>query len=412
MSAEPTIRARARALFDVALQAADPGAAVRRSLGTVPLPAGRIWLLALGKAARAMADAALPMLAGRVADALVVTNAGNAAPLAGARVMVAGHPVPDAGGLAAADAVDAMLARVGPGDVVLVLISGGGSAMLPAPVTGITLSDKARATQAMLAGGLAIAEMNAVRQHLSRLKGGGLARAAAPAQVVALILSDVVGDDLRVVASGPTVAPVMARGEAAAMLRARGLWDAMPDAVRAVLSQEGEPAPVPPAENRLIGSNALALDAMRARKPDAVIWSHALEGDVGAAARWLAGRMRAAPPGGCIALCGGETTVLLRGKGKGGRNQELALRVAAEMAGVERAWAFLSGGTDGRDGPTDAAGGLVDGGTLARITAAGGDWQALLADNDSHRALSLADDLLVTGATGTNLADIQIVVMA
>ncbi len=405
------MRARAQGLFQVALAAAEPGAAVRRGLAGLSLPEGRVWVLAVGKAARAMAGAALEGLGARVAGALVVTNAGNDVALDGARVMVAGHPVPDAGGEAAARAAEAMLAGAGRGEAVLVLISGGGSALLPAPVAGVSLADKAAATRAMLAGGLAIGEMNAVRQHLSRLKGGGMARLAAPARVVSLILSDVVGDDLRVVASGPTVAPVMARAEAVAMLKRRGLWGAMPGPVRAALLRQEQAGPLPKAENRLIGGNGMALEAVAAAAPGAEVWSRALVGDVGAAADWLVARMRAAGPGARMALCGGETTVTLRGAGKGGRNQELALRVAAGIAGVARPWVFLSGGTDGRDGPTDAAGGLVDGGTLGRIVAAGGDWRAMLDNNDSHRALGLADDLLVTGATGTNVADIQIVMM-
>ncbi|MCC5988436.1 MAG: DUF4147 domain-containing protein [Pararhodobacter sp.] len=414
MNEVAAIRSRLRALLDVALAATDPAAAVRRSLRAAPVSGRRVWVLGVGKAARAMAAAALDEFSVPVAGALVVTNAGNDAPLEGARIMVAGHPLPDEGGLGAARAAEAMAAGAGAGDMVLVLISGGGSAMLPAPVDGVSLHDKARATEIMLAGGLDIAQVNAVRQHLSRLKGGGLARAAASARVVALILSDVVGDDLRVVASGPTVAPVMARADAAAMLRDGGLWAAMPDAVRAALSRPEAVAAPAEAENRLIGSNALALDALVAQS-GGEIWSRALVGDVAEAARWLAGRMREAPPGPVLAFCGGETTVRLRGQGKGGRNQELALRLAAELGGktggLARPWAFLSAGTDGRDGPTDAAGGLVDGATLARIAARGGDWRAALQDNDSHRALSLAGDLLITGPTGTNVADIQLVAM-
>ena len=413
------MREAARGLFDVAVAAADPGAAVRRSLAEAPLGAGRVWIVAVGKAARAMAAAARAHLdtvaaepdpSPHLAGLIVVTNAENAAPLEGAELHVAGHPVPDAGGLRAAEAVEAMLARTAPGDVVLALISGGGSALLPAPVAGVTLEDKAAASRVMLGAGLDITEMNSVRQHLSRLKGGGLARAALPARVVALILSDVIGDDLRTVASGPTVAPICARGQVRALLAERGLWDRMPEAVRAALEREGDDRPVPEAENRLIGSNGMSLKAMVAAS-GAGVWSDRLVGDVGAAADWLVARMTAAPPGPVLAVCGGETTVNLRGQGRGGRNQELALRVAAGMAGVARPWVFLSGGTDGRDGPTEAAGGLVDGGTLARIAEAGGDWQALLEDNDSHRALELGGDLLLTGGTGTNVADVQIVML-
>ena len=404
------MRARARRLFDVAVAAAEPGQAVEGALEAAPVTGDRVWIVAVGKAARAMAKAAMSRPEAPVAGAIVVTNAENAAPLAGAEVHVAGHPVPDDGGLRAAEAVEAMLAQCAPGDAVLALISGGGSALLPAPVTGVTLADKAQASRLMLGAGLDITEMNGVRQHLSRLKGGGLARAAAPARVVALILSDVIGDDLRTVASGPTVSPICSRAAARDLLRERGLWEAMPQAVQTVLEQADAKVAAPEAENRLIGSNGMSLAAMVAAS-GATIWSDRLTGDVGAAADWLVARMRAAPEGRVLAICGGETTVTLRGQGRGGRNQELALRVAAGMEGVQRPWVFLSGGTDGRDGPTDAAGGLVDGGTLARIRVAGGDWRALLDDNDSYRALELAGDLLVTGGTGTNVADVQIVML-
>jgi hydroxypyruvate reductase len=312
---------------------------------------------------------------------------------------------------AEAAAVEAMVQRAGAGYLVLALISGGGSAMLPAPIDGVTRVDKAQANRVMLGGGLDITRMNAVRQHVSRLKGGGLARMAAPAQVVALILSDVIGDDLRVIASGPTVAPIVPRADAVAILRDAGLWAAMPESVCAALERV-EPEPlVPMADNRLIGSNALSVQAMAAAVPGAEIWSEALEGDVAEAARFVAARIRAARPGARVALCGGETTVVLKGTGLGGRNQEMALRVAAELQGFERPWVMLSGGTDGLDGPTEAAGGIVDGDTLARIAAAGGDWRALLANNDSHAALARAGDLLMTGGTGTNVADVQVIVL-
>lgn len=403
------MRAQARHLFKLAVSAAEPAKAVRHALAQAR-PDGPVRLLALGKAARPMAEAALAVLGGQVVEALVITNAENAAPVPGATVMVAGHPVPDEGGMRAGAAAEAMLARAGAGEVVLALISGGGSALLPAPVQGVTLAQKAEVSRLLLGAGLDITEMNMVRQHLSRLKGGGILRAAAPARVEALVLSDVVGDDLRVIASGPTVAPIAPRAEVRALLQARGLWTALPQAARSALERPEPAEPLPEATNRLIGSNAQSLAAMVA-EARGVIWHERLEGDVAAAADWLVAQMRAAPPGVIRAFCGGETTVVLRGTGRGGRNQELALRVAAGMAGVRRPWVFLSGGTDGRDGPTDAAGGVVDGGTLERIAAAGGDWRALLDNNDSHAALGMAGDLLMTGGTGTNVADVQVVLM-
>lgn len=398
-----------RRIFDAGLAAADPDAAVRRALAERPAGGNPTLILAIGKAARRMALAAQAVLG--AVETIVVTNDENASPLPGATLFAAGHPVPDARGLAAAEAIIARLARMAPGDSVLALISGGGSALLPAPAAGITLEDKAAVNRLLLASGAEINEMNLIRQQLSRLKGGGLLRAAAPAHVTALILSDVVGDDLRAIASGPTVAPIGTRAAARDLLVARGLWDRVPATVRAHLSAP-EPAlpPLPRAENILIGSNALSVAAMAAAAPGATVLPAPLTGDVGAAARHLVDL--ASGPG--LWLAGGETTVVLTGSGRGGRNQELALRVAllAEAAGWTGPWAFLSGGTDGRDGPTAAAGAIVDQSSLARMRSAGVDPQALLQDNDSHAALSAACDLLMTGGTGTNVADLQVLIRA
>ena len=392
-------------LFEAGVRAVDPARAVEQSLRAAPVTAERaLYVISFGKAACAMARAALSSV-GNVADALVVTNRENAVQVDGARVMAAGHPVPDAAGLRASAAVTRILGRAGAGDRVLVLVSGGGSALLPAPVPGLSLAEKAAVTEMLLGAGLEIGRVNAVRQHLSRLKGGGMLRAAAPARVTALILSDVIGDDLRVIASGPTVAPIAPRAEVCAMLRRNGLWDALPDAAREALLRPEEGSALPAAQNQLIGSNSISLNAMQAARPEARIVSDALVGDVADAARQIVATVQQGQP--ALALFGGETTVNLRGDGLGGRNQELCLRVAMALEG-QNGWRILSAGTDGRDGPTDAAGAVVDGGTIARIRAAGGDAQALLADNDSYRALQMAGDLLITGASGTNVADLQI----
>ena len=392
------------ALFDVGVRAADPRAAVRTSLEAAPLPAAeRVFLLSFGKAACAMAQAALPLLPVPHA-ALVVTNPENATPVPGATVIAAGHPVPDADGLRAGLAAEALLAQTEAGDHVLVLVSGGGSALLPAPVAGLTLEDKAAVNRLLLGAGLDIVAMNAVRQHLSRLKGGGMLRVAAPAPVTALILSDVIGDDLRAIASGPTVAPILPRADVVAMLRAHELWDRLPAMARDVLARGDDPAPLPRADNRLVGSNAMSLAAMAQACPEARRAHAPLLGDVVQAAERIVA-LAGAGPG--TTLLGGETTVTLRGGGLGGRNQELALRVALALEG-RAGWRFLSAGTDGRDGPTDAAGAVVDGESCARIRSAGADPKALLAENDSYHALHCAGDLLITGGTGTNVADLQI----
>ncbi|MBR9864056.1 MAG: DUF4147 domain-containing protein, partial [Rhodobacteraceae bacterium] len=234
-------------------------------------------------------------------------------------------------------------------------------------------------------------------------------RAAAPAKVHSLILSDVIGDDLRVVASGPTVSPVGTRAQARQVLQDAGVWADMPEAVRQHLEQA---EPVPQAFegggiNRIIGSNRVSLEAVLTACPKARIVEDALCGDVSEAAAIILSEMAKSEVG-QVLVFGGETTVRLRGDGLGGRNQELALRVALGARETGGDWVFLSGGTDGRDGPTDAAGGVVDAGTIARIEAAGFDPHDMLARNDSYHALQAAGDLLVTGGTGTNVADVQL----
>ncbi|WP_430465420.1 glycerate kinase type-2 family protein [Tabrizicola sp.] len=409
------LRETAKSLFQTACTAADPGMALSRALNTHPLPrpdvGGAYRIVAIGKAAVPMSERLISGLKGQDFKALVVTNYENARPVNGAVVMASGHPVPDENGAKAAFAVEAMLADATPADRVIALISGGGSALLPAPVEGVTLADKAETSRLLLGAGVDISQLNLVRQALSRLKGGGLLRSAHPAPVTGYILSDVIGDDLRVIASGLTVAPAGSRAEARALLKGKGLWADLPASVKAALQKKRDETPLPPAQNLLIGSNRKSLEAMQAAAgPGAVIVSDRLEGDVADAAAKIIAAAKAQQGPGCL-IFGGETTVRLQGTGLGGRNQELALRVTMGMPELGRDWVFLSGGTDGRDGPTDAAGGMVDGVTVARIIAAGGDPAALLANNDSHRALSLAGDLLISGATGTNVADVQVLLL-
>ena len=402
----------AKEIFAVACRAADPGDALRAALHAHPIaaPQGRLLLVALGKAAVAMTEAFLML---HLADAaIVITNDENARPVSGARVLASGHPVPDARGEAAGRAVTEMLRSAAAEDRVVVLVSGGGSALLPAPVQGVSLADKQALNRVLLAGGLSINEMNLVRQQVSSLKGGGMLRLAAPAPVQAYILSDVIGDDLRVIASGPTVAPVGTSAQAQQLLQQRGLWTQLPLSIQtAIAAQHSAPASLPAAENLLIGSNRKSLEAMEraatAAGFNARIISDHLTGDVADAAQEII-RAASEPHARPTALIfGGETAVTLRGNGLGGRNQELALRVAKAMPAGD--WVFLSGGTDGRDGPTDDAGGLVDAGTWARI---GDTAEALLANNDSNAALRRAGDLLTCGPTGTNVADVQIMLLA
>ncbi|MDT0682314.1 DUF4147 domain-containing protein [Roseicyclus sp. F158] len=412
------LRRQARDIFAAAVSRADPARALARQLEQTPLPlkpGGRILALAVGKAAVPMMREALGRVPD-VAEALVVTNTENHCALPGARVLAGSHPVPDAASAEAGRAVIDVLKRAGEGDNVLAMISGGGSALMAAPAGDIPLADYATFTRGLLASGLGIDQVNLLRQQIDRIKGGGLLRCAAPARVHGFVLSDVVGDDLRAIASGPTVAPLGQACDAVALLHETGIWDRTPASIRHHLMSATPPAGLPEATNHLVGSNRHSLDAMLQALPEGLpgrIVSDHLVGDVQDAAVEVLREMRTIR--GPVALIfGGETTVQIKGTGLGGRNQELALRVALSCAreAPGRDWVFLSGGTDGRDGPTEAAGGLVDPGTLERIAAAGGDVQALLDNNDSNAALALAGDLLTTGGTGTNVADVQILILA
>ena len=392
-------RAFALRAFEAGVAAANPYEAVMRYAGNLTKPS---LIIAVGKAAVSMARAALEVFP--QTPCRVVTNYENAIDLAGAVVMAAGHPVPDANGAAAADAVIADLAAAtGP---ILALISGGGSALLPAPITGMTLDEKANVNAALLGAGIDIVQMNLVRQQLSRLKGGGMLRVATPNKITALILSDVVGDDLSAIASGPTVAPLGTKAMARTVLENALIWDQMPASVQQCLLGRDVNDTLPDAQNILVGSNPISVAAMLAAVGDASVLPQAVEGDVADAARQICDQAAVG-----VTVWGGETTVQLNGDGRGGRNQELALRIALEarVRGWTN-WTCLQGGSDGRDGPTDAAGGLVDQGTLLRIAEAGGDIDALLDNNDSYAALDLAGDLLKIPATGTNVADLGIMI--
>jgi len=403
----PSMRAEALRLFQIAIQAADPAAALRKHLPT-PLiaPEGRVILIAIGKAACPMLEEALGHVDGPV-SALAVTNYENHRDIPGATVMPAGHPVPDKNGLAAAHAVAELLNSATASDRIIALISGGGSALLPLPVEGVSLADKAATSEVLLGAGFDIVQMNMVRQQLSQLKGGGMSAMAAPAQIEAFILSDVVGDDLRAIASGPTVSPIGSKARARAVLK--DVWPDLPSAVQAALSGDDTALAPPHATNTLICSNRMSLEAMQAAHPGAQIIDDRLEGNVAKVAPRLVDLARQTKPGDVL-LFGGETTVTLTGTGKGGRNQDLALRMA--LADFPGDWVFLSGGTDGRDGPTDAAGGIVDSESLARMIQAGIDPAALLANNDAYAALSASNDLILIGGTGTNVADVQVLIRA
>jgi hydroxypyruvate reductase len=407
-----------RSAFQAAIDQADPKAAVARHMTALSHNAnGRVIVIAAGKAAPAMLRGAMAQL-GQNIEAICVTHKENQDRIENIPFFNSGHPIPDDVGLKATQMITEILARTTADDHVIALISGGASALLPAPAQGISLADKQALNAALLASGLDIVEMNMIRQQVSTLKGGGLLRQAAPAHVSAYILSDVVGDDLRAIASGPTVAPLGTKTSARERLQQVGAWDTLPASITVHMQGPDVNDDLPKATNTLVGSNRQSVEAAAAHlRPDfnVIAIDDPLVGDVDTAAHIiitaLDNQLPVSAP--TAIVWGGETTVQLQGDGRGGRNQEMALLVAQHLndCNPTQGIHFLSGGTDGRDGPTDAAGAIVDAGTWARITDAGLDPAALLANNDSYAALQASGDLLITGATGTNVADIQILMI-
>jgi hydroxypyruvate reductase/glycerate 2-kinase len=426
-----------RQIFFSALHESVPGTAVRQQAGPIlaRYRSGqfqRLLIVGFGKAAPTMARALTDELGDTVDSGLIITKYGHATlPLPNTiRVCEGGHPVPDSHGLHATAELLGLVHAADARTLVVTLISGGGSALLVAPQDGISLADKQQTTSLLLKSGADICELNTVRKHLSRVKGGRLAEAAFPAQLLSLILSDVIGDRLDVIASGPTAADPTTYREALEVVDRYRLREQVPAPVIALLrrGERGELAETPKAgspflagvENLIIGSNrqALAAAARTAQQLGCTVSVVAEEqtGEAREVGRQLARQALAArggKPGGerrCL-LAGGETTVTVRGRGKGGRNMELALAFAMAIEGVH-GMTLLSAGTDGGDGPTDAAGALVDGATIVKARELGLDPQAYLDDNNSYEFFTQVGGLLITGPTGTNVMDLQIVVLA
>ena len=426
-----TPREAARAVFDAALRAADVRPLVANVLGGVAPPArGRVLAVGAGKASGAMAAAVETAWGDRIADGLVVVKDGYGAPTRRIRLLEAGHPVPDARGETAARQIRALAESARADDLLLVLISGGGSALTPAPVPPITLADKQAMTRLLLAAGASINQLNAVRKHCSLLKGGQLARAAAPARVHALLLSDVIGDPPDVIGSGPTAPDASTFAEARAILERFDLARRAPANIVERLERgvRGEVAETPkPGDlifrrvtNTVIGNNLLVVDAAAARARALGYTPHVLTRALEGEAREVAGRLVAlarqiraggGPVGApaCL-IAGGETTVTVRGSGRGGRCQEWALAAALALEGTDGIVA-LAAGTDGTDGPTEAAGAVADGESAARARAQGHDPRARLDDNDSNPVFAALDDLVVTGPTNTNLLDLYLLLI-
>lgn len=388
---------------------------------------GRVVVLAMGKAAVRMAAAAERVLGRHLDDGLAVCSA-DGPRLQRTRLLIAGHPIPDARGLRAADEVLDLAGSLRHDDLLLVLLSGGASALVPAPVASVSLADKAAVTTSLLRAGATIHELNALRKHLSRTKGGGLTRAT-PARVVTLALSDVVGNDLSTIASGPTVPDPTSYADAVTALRARGCWNAAPASVRAHLEagRSGRipetPKPGDPVFARtsveLVGSNveSLAASVREARRMGfhALPLTARLEGEAREAARVLVAvlrecveRGRPARPPVCL-LASGETTVTVRGDGHGGRNQELVVASVEPLSHFPIPAVVASLATDGIDGRSDAAGGVVDDRSLRRSQELGlASPQAFLSASDSSAFLASLADLIITGPTGTNVLDLSV----
>jgi glycerate 2-kinase len=439
--AERAARAAARAIFDAALAAVEPEAAVLRALSvdggalriggcTCELSAvERVLVLAAGKASAPMAAAAEQALGSLPLTGLAVTKAGHGVPLGRVRLLEAGHPVPDEGSLAAGREALSLARSAGPRDLVVSLVSGGASSLLEALRPPLTLPDVQALTQALLRSGAPIGELNTLRKHLSLIKGGGLALAAAGAAAhLTLVLSDVVGGGPEVVGSGPTIPDGSTWAEALAIVARRLGGQPLPGGLEALLARaaRGEAPetarPGDPAFARagwaVVGSAAVAVEAA-ARQAASMGYqtgahTASLEGEAREAGCFAASLGRAALADGQAAprclLLGGETTVTVRGRGKGGRNQELALAAAIALDGVAGV-TVASLATDGGDGPTDAAGAIVDGQTAARMRAGGIDPRAALDDNDAHAALEASGDLVRTGPTRTNVNDLVIVLV-
>jgi hydroxypyruvate reductase len=440
---EKILRKHALAIFRAALKACDPMEAVLRHLRLDgrTLVAGKrryaldrfhdIYVVGAGKASAAMARAVERLVGRRISAGLVNVKYGHLAPLKHIELNECGHPLPDAAGVDGATRIARIAERAGPEDLIIAVISGGGSALAPAPAPPVTLDQKQATTRLLLACGASIHEINAVRKHISMLKGGQLARLAWPARVLCLMLSDVIGDDLDVIASGPTAPDASTFALARAILDKYALLDRVPPAVRARIEAgaRGEIPETPKAgdpifarvQNLVVGSNALAVNAAARKARElgyrTLVLSSMIEGETrdvarmhAAIAKQIVASGQPLKPPACL-ISGGETTVTLRGDGLGGRNQEFALAAAIDIAGLDNVL-LLSGGTDGTDGPTDAAGALAAGSTIRRARAAGLDAPASLARNDSYRFFEPLGDLIKTGPTNTNVMDVRLILAA
>lgn len=410
-----------RAMFDAAIAAAQPAVCVPHHLPDAPK--GRLVVIGAGKASAAMARAVEQHWPGPLSG-LVVTRYGHAVQCERIQIVEAAHPVPDAAGERAARRLLELVQGLGADDLVLCLVSGGGSSLLPLPLPGLALADLQALNQALLASGAAITEMNCVRRHLSAIQGGRLAAACRPARVLNLLLSDVPGDDPIDIASGPTVPDPSRCADALAILR-RYAIDVPTRALALLESGGGEtlkPGDVrlPAIETRFVATPQLALEAAARVARDAGFRAHilgdAIEGESREVARSMAGIVRQVarraqpfePP--CVLLSGGETTVTLKGHGRGGRNVEFLLALAVALQGEPGVHA-LAGDTDGVDGQEEIAGALIAPDTLERAWSLGLNPREYLDDNDGHGFFEALGDAVITGPTLTNVNDFRAIVI-
>jgi glycerate 2-kinase len=388
----------------------------------------RVIVLGAGKATASMARAVEQRLGPWLQGGFVVVKHGHVVRTSRIVVAEAGHPVPDRSGQRAAARLCAMAAELGRRDLLIVLLSGGASSLLPAPVAGVTLADKQRTTRELLRCGASIREINTVRKHLSRIKGGRLAELT-KATIVTLILSDVLSDDLSAIASGPTVPDPSTYQDAVSILKRYRIWQAVPQRVRQHLDQgcRGQTPETPKpgsslfrrVHHRIVGNNAAAVMAVARAAREAglrTLVRPVLTGEArdegkrfGALARRIVcdGKPLQRP---CCVVAGGETTVTVTGKGRGGRAQEFAAAAALEIAGLSKVWVAAIG-TDGTDGPTDAAGALIDGNTVARAQRLSVDLKGALNRHNTYPSLKRLHQLIVTGPTGTNVNDLYLLLM-
>lgn len=402
------LRRDAEAIARKAIDAVKPDEAVQRALRNVAL-SGNIYLVAVGKAAWQMAAAAVRQLTKPIRNGIVITKYGHVmAPLPGIVCFEAGHPVPDENSYTATQAVLDMTANLTESDTVLFLLSGGGSALFEKPLVAPPVLQEI--TKTLLGSGATITEINTIRKRLSGVKGGRFATHCAPAKVEAIILSDILGDPVDMIASGPAAADSATTADATAIAEKYGV-DAFPE-VSACLSRE-TPKAVPNVHTQIIGSvRELCRAAEMAAAElgyECVFLSDCLDGEASDTGRWMAEKLKshADQEKNIALLAGGETVVHLKGTGLGGRNQELALAAAEVLDGTPHA-ALISLGSDGTDGPTDAAGGYADGDTVRELAERGMDIRAYLDNNDAYHALQAIGNLIITGPTGTNVNDITI----